>query len=284
MRGKRRWQARKRQARRPPAHHTSKKEPDHDGTPALQDPPIEEALCEFRFEPGQEWDLTIPGRLYTELRAAYPGKPRQQMFTGVALDTGQGAPPRLTFQHGLARVQLVTEEGTRIVGVGPDVLSVHMLRPYQDAANPEKSGWEEFRSRIDEALAAYWRIGEPLGVQRVSIRYINKIVVRAETVEPRRYILCAPGDIKGLPDRLSSFVGRVEYTYDDGVPLVVTHAAADAPEGHVAFLLDIDVIWHGEEAIDRDAAVAKAEDLHEREGAVFEILITDETRRLFDAD
>lgn len=28
-----------------------------------RNPPIEEALCEFYFDPSEEWDLTIPGKL-----------------------------------------------------------------------------------------------------------------------------------------------------------------------------------------------------------------------------
>ncbi len=32
-----------------------------------RNPPIEEALCEFRYPPGQEWDLTIPCKFYLRL-------------------------------------------------------------------------------------------------------------------------------------------------------------------------------------------------------------------------
>ena len=249
-----------------------------------KNPPIEEALCEFRFEPGQEWDFTIPGKLHAELRDAYPGKPRHQMAIQAAFGPREGQPPNLMFRQGLAKVQLITEDAKRIVGVGPDVLSIHMLKPYQDPARVEAIGWEEFRPRIDQALDAYWRVAEPAGVQRVGVRYINKIVVPCARVEPRRYVLCAPPDIHGLPDVLSNFFGRTEYVYDDGVRLVVTYAITDAPTGCVAFLLDIDVIWQGDEAIAKEDALARADDLRVRERDAFEALITDEARRLFDAD
>ena len=39
-----------------------------------KNPPIEEALCEFRFKPGQDWDFTIPGKLQTEFGDEYTGK------------------------------------------------------------------------------------------------------------------------------------------------------------------------------------------------------------------
>ena len=36
-----------------------------------RNPPIEEALCEFRFKPGRDWDLTIPGKLQAAIGEEY---------------------------------------------------------------------------------------------------------------------------------------------------------------------------------------------------------------------
>ena len=49
-------------------------------------PPIEEALCEFHFAPGDEWDLTIPGKLHTQLEQDYPAKPMRQVVARVGLE------------------------------------------------------------------------------------------------------------------------------------------------------------------------------------------------------
>jgi uncharacterized protein (TIGR04255 family) len=43
-----------------------------------RNPPIEEALCEFRFAPSQDWDPTVPGRFHEKIREIYPAKPREQ--------------------------------------------------------------------------------------------------------------------------------------------------------------------------------------------------------------
>ena len=94
-----------------------------------RNPPIEEALCEFRFEPGRDWDLTIPGKLQTAIGDEYIGKPQEQRVIKVGLEAQGGQPSNLRFGEGLAKVQLVTSNGKRMVGVGPDVLSIHMLRP-----------------------------------------------------------------------------------------------------------------------------------------------------------
>lgn len=250
-----------------------------------KNPPIEEALCEFRFEPGQEWDLTIPGRLHVQLSKDYNGKPQQQKFVDVSLDAHKGKPPKLSYGEGVAKVQLLTEDGKRIVAVGQDVLSIHMLRPYQDPQRPDHSGWDEFRDRIKQALNVYWEEVQPKGVLWVSIRYINKIVIPEEEVEVASYLKCALPDVKGLPDLQNSFLSRVGYVYDDGVRLVLSQRSIDTPPpNQVEFLLDIDVIWANTEPVGKDEALAKAVDLRNRERKAFEAVITNKARELFDAD
>ena len=248
-----------------------------------RNPPIEEALCEFRFPPEQDWDPTIPGKLQTKFGDEYTGKPREQRVVEVGLEAQEGKPSNLRYGEGLARVQLVTRDGKRMVGVGPDVLSVHMLRPYHDPLRSDHSGWDEFQPRISAALDAYWEVAEPIGVCRIGIRYINKIVIPQEEVQVGSYLRCALPEVNGLPNWLSNFVSRVEYVYPDGVLLVLSQGSVDAPKDHVGFLLDIDVIWESTEPITRDEALMKADDLRAREREAFETVITNKAREIFDA-
>ena len=92
----------------------------------------------FASPRGPDWDPTVPGKLQAELGDEYSGKPREQRAVQVGLRVQKGKPADLQYDEGLAKVQLVTKQGTRMVGVGPDVLSIHMLRPYQDLANFSK--------------------------------------------------------------------------------------------------------------------------------------------------
>ena len=163
-----------------------------------KNPPIEEALCEFRFKPGRDWDLTIPGKLQTKFDDEYTGKPREQKVVEFAVKTQEGKSPNLSYGEGLAKVMLVTKSGKRVIGVGSDVLSVHMLRPYQDPLQPNRSGWDEFEPRISKALKAYWDVAEPIGVCRIGIRYINKIVIPGKTVRVEEYLRCALPDLSEL--------------------------------------------------------------------------------------
>ena len=199
------------------------------------------------------------------------------------METQGGKPPNLRYGEGLAKVQLVTEDGKRMIGVGPDVLSVHIMRPYQSTTHPDQSGWDEFYPRILKAIEAYWKVSEPIGVKRIGIRYINKIVIPQINVRVENYLKCALQDINGLPDHVNSYMSRTEYNYQDNVRLVLLQGSIETPPNNVGFLLDLDVIWQDADPITRDDALTKVSELRECEREAFETVITDKARGLFDA-
>ena len=247
-----------------------------------KNPPIEEALCEFGFAPGPDWDPTIPGKLQAELGDEYSGKSREQRAVKVGLHIQKGKPADFQYDEGLAKVQLLTKSGTRMVGVGPDVLSIHMLRPYQDPLDSEKGGWEEFQPRIVAALEAYRKVASPNRVNRVGVRYINKILVPLASVRVEDYLKCAYIEIDGLPEQYVNFISRVEYVYDDGARLVLSYGLFSTSSNSVECLLDLDVIWQAKTLIDWKESLKIADDLHERAGSAFEVVVTDKARELFD--
>ena len=245
-------------------------------------PPIEEALCEFTFEPSQEWDLTIPGKVHAGLAEEYDGKPREQRVVNVGLDATDNQARKLSYDEGLAKVQLLTEDGQRMVAIGRDVLSIHMLRPYHNPSRQDNGGWTEFLERIEQALAVYWDVVAPKGILRVGVRYINKIVIPESGVMIEEYLKNASPEVPGLPNIVVGFMSRVEYEYEDGVSLTLSQGSINAPANHVAFLLDLDLIWKVEQSLQRDEALFKTNDLRNRERVAFEALITDKARELFD--
>jgi uncharacterized protein (TIGR04255 family) len=112
-----------------------------------------------------------------------------------------------------------------------------VLRPYPD------NGWEEFRPRIETALGCYQKIASPEGIQRIGVRYINRIEIPEKNVKPGMYFRCAPRAIEVLPPAMEAFLQRSEYVYADGIKLVTTFATIEGPSDRSNFLLDLDVIW-----------------------------------------
>ena len=78
-------------------------------------------------------------------------------------------------------------------------------------------------TRIVAALEAYRKVASPNRVNRVGVRYINKILVPLASVRVEDYLKCAYIEIDGLPEQYVNFISRVEYVYDDGARLVLSY-------------------------------------------------------------
>src|SRR6266849_583612 len=118
-------------------HSTRKRMPPRQYT----NPPIEEALCQVRYQHVASWDPTVPGRIYERVRGRYDGTPRLQ--PEFALNFQVGAPTTIAAPLAIAasgRVQFPNASNSRILAVEPNAVTVSVLKPYP--------GWESFRPEI----------------------------------------------------------------------------------------------------------------------------------------
>lgn len=238
--------------------------------------PIQEALCEFHFVPGPEWDVTVVGKLHDRVKEIYDGKAKQQDVVTANLTVAKdGGPPAFAMNRNYGKTQFPSLDGRRLLAVGPDLLSVHGFAPYE--------GWEALKPRIASALEHYAEVAQPEGVRRIGVRYVNRVVIPEETVDLAAYFLCSPVDVDGLPETISGFVQRSEYDYGNHVRLLLTFASTPSERaGESTFLLDVDVIWEDQGA-ELDRAMEIVEDLRCRERDAFEALVSDALREIFDA-
>ena len=228
----------------------------------------------------------MPGRIHERLKSFYTEKPRSQQLVEAQVQSGgaEGG-PGVTFQQRVMnqRVQLMAENATRIASVGESQLTVHMLSPY--------IGWDHFRPMIVDALAAYREVAEPEGVTRIGLRYVNRIVIPG-AVEPElaEYFTIPPkfpnvdADIKRL-----SFFNRKEAEYADlPIRIVVTFAQIETPATEHAshqYLLDLDIIWISkDQPLPLDETIGMVDEMKQRHRRVFESLIEQKTRDIFNAD
>lgn len=251
-------------------------EADSAPRPVYRHDPIVEAIVELVFEPGPEWNITIPGRLYDRLREDYPDQPKQReiLEAGLADEGDSEAGHAFTVSRKGARV--VFGNGNKLLMVGPDVLSVHSLRPYE--------GWQSLFPRIVGALDAYVSIAQPSGVRKFSLRYINQINVPEDSFSLTDYFTITQALPEAFPSRMTAFVDRMELAYEDIPATIVFTWATTKPRspGQSSFLLDLDLHWN--EKCSVDEAVRHLMDLRRRERDAFEAVINDRLRGMFNAD
>lgn len=243
--------------------------------------PIKEALCAFNFTPVSEWNFTVPGKLLSVIQEEYPGEPRNIAIQTILPPVGGGQIPNIGFQNEI-RVQIPSLDNTKIVVVGKDMISLSVLQPYE--------GWEQFKPRIERVISAYYKVNPPKEVIRIGIRYINHISVPQARANAGEYFNVVP-EMKSSEDsdvsvfHLTNFMHRSEYATNDAVKVIVTNAGLITPHpDRSEYVLDIDTIWDETPLQDLAQVMEVVDKLHTMEGGVFEGMITDKARSLFDGD
>jgi len=239
-------------------------------------PPIVEALVDFEFEPTGDWDWTLPGKLqaHARLKGFYEGKTKQQQIWHAQIKGGQGQLHGVSVNEVPGRLFLQNADGTRLLTIGPSVMSVNSLKPYE--------GWQSFRPRIESALEAYMELTGATRIVRVGVRYINRLHVTEEPVDLGRYLTVAPPPLPGIGCALVGHSSQTEYIVDAAHRLLMIHAVVRSPDGELdGILLDLDAVWHAADGIPAQDAMTRVDELHQSECAAFEAAITDTTRALF---
>lgn len=240
-----------------------------------ENPPLIEAVCEFRFEPSQPWDWTIPGLVYDKVKSEYPKK-RQQNIVEVELRAEQEELAQ-RLKGGIARMQFLRSDERALIQVGPDLLTVNHLKPYPT--------WKTFKEMIVHAFNVYREIANPRGIRRIGLRYINKIEIPEPRVEIEDYLLAAPKVPEVVPQIFATFVQRVEIPFEQANGMLVLQSGSmrDEHTEGTAFMLDLDFFTLQADKLTLDSAMEWVENAHDEVERTFEACVTDKARKLFKA-
>jgi uncharacterized protein (TIGR04255 family) len=235
-------------------------------------PPIVEAVCEFRLTPETRWDLTVPGLLYARLKESFPQK-EQRMIQEMELTQGpEGLHQQIRTSE---RIIFFTEDKKMLVQVGPRLLVINVLKPYPH--------WEGFKPCIEMAWKSLQASVEVQGLERIGLRYINHIELPAQGGELAEYFEFYPFVGQRLPQQMVSFLAGVEFSYaDDRDHCRVQFTPIPGSEGKSLFMLDIDYFLARPRAVEVVDALAWVEEAHDRAEEVFEGCITDKLREMFE--
>lgn len=230
-------------------------------------PPIREAVCEFRFSGTSKWDLTIPGLIYDLVKKQYPVK---EQHRELVVDS-QAKPPRGQF---VDKVRFKNEDGKEFIQVAPLLLSVHRLAPYQD--------WESLVPTIKMAFEAYKKIGEPTGLSRIGVRYVNAFDVPGETIDLPDYFEFFPQIPAKLDYDYDTFISGVMLQRAEGRDVLKLELQSGKSEAEKTcrVLLDLDYYLNKPEAVPLDGALDWVSKAHDEVESTFEACMKDTVRAL----
>jgi len=120
----------------------------------------------------------------------------------------------------------------------------------------------------------------------VSARYVNRIVVNRAKFDLEEYFTHW-GATSALPESFEGDIAGFFYRIAGqraGHPevLLLTFASVEASKDTAAFVLDIDITHQFSDAVGIDEAVEQVVELKTLENSIFESLITDKCRSLFE--
>lgn len=201
--------------------------------------PIVEALCEFGFTPGAEWNSEVLSGFEHAFEDDFP------RFQALKTIQAQISVNQMGVHQGIVhgeRNQFVSEDGFSMVQIGPNTLTINDLKPY--------SGWDLFKPAILHALATYRRVANPASLFRAHLRYINRIELDGESVELDdwfQFSFRQPA-MQNLPGASNYIVGA-NYPFSEHVTLKIEVANAPAPEKVLASMVDLEYVLVGENVL-----------------------------------
>lgn len=242
-------------------------------------PPIDEAICQFTLAERLPWDGDTPRHLFEKLRVRYPAMPAQQQILQANLTPSTGDDGPSLNVNPTERIVFADSENLSRLSIGPQIIAVHRVRPYigfeQDMLPRSQQG-------IEAAIVPLQ--ASPL-FSSISIRYINRIAVDSSSFDLNEYFnYWGAGDTlpQGIDGTVTGFFYRTTIQQQSTpLSLALSFGSVVAPKDTSAFVLDLDLTYPFEEPADSAKALTQLIDVKATENALFESLITDKTRRLF---
>jgi len=210
----------------------------------------------------------VPGRVFDEVRQRFP-LPKQQQTKRIEIRPYTGATePKVDVSDEL---WLVAPDDKSFVRLGPRMISVHRLAPYQS--------WEEFKPDIALTWGALGKILGEVLLERVGLRYVNRIAIPHPTIDLENYFEFRLELGEQLPQETNALIVGAAFAFDqDTCRVQLADTVADSAN-ESAFILDFDY-WRLGPSQDFDM-MGWLERAHTQVEDLFEGSISSSLRELF---
>ena len=212
--------------------------------PRLTNPPITEALIDFRVRTSVEPNLTELEKLCDELKSQFPVKKKNLKFSGaMKISAGDAADSKTDFRQWPVGFRLETADGKRVAQLNLDSFTLSWLTPYDN--------WESLRDYTKPIWDSYRLAIEPEAVIRVAVRYINRIEIDLPMADFDNFLLAPPIVPRGLPQLVENFVTRVVVPLpSEHAHVIITQGSEAVDQGRATLPIVIDVDAFKEDSFD----------------------------------
>jgi uncharacterized protein (TIGR04255 family) len=237
--------------------------------------PIIEAVCEVQFEENSSWDLAIPGLVYEKIRTKFPIRRQAARVTlGISTPEEQGGP-----QIGTVPImQFLRKDEKALIQIGPNLLSVNILKPYPS--------WQKFLPSIKQGVKSYSAVVMPDSIHRIGLRYINQINFPGQNIKLEDYLEFRPFIGSNLPQDFGSFITGIQIPYENSRDILNLQLASLPNNGisadNAAIILSLDYVLLKPGEVALGEIFEWVEIAHSHIEEVFEASISETLRNLFE--
>lgn len=237
-------------------------------------PPIVEVSCEFQLSQDTPWDLTIPGLMYEQIKKEFQHR-EQRSFSEIRINNEAREIQQQTNININKRILFFTNDKKMFVQVGTNFLSINCLAPY--------SSWDNFKSKIEKAFHALKEVVDIKGLQRIGLRYVNRIEIPGQSVKLEDFFEFRPFLGSMLPQNITSYIIGCAWPFSDGRDMCrvqLTNAVPNKPED-IASILDLDYFLARPQGILPNQVQEWVDDAHQQIESLFEGCIANRLREIF---
>ncbi|SRR6266478_2716658 len=237
--------------------------------------PVVEALLDIQVTLPKGVEPDDLAALQQRLGKKYPQKQVRKTWQSELILRPDGVPQTRTSESPSGYL-FSSSDGKDVIQARPDGFAFSRLPPYND--------WDSFSALAKEGWREYNKLMKPESVNRIALRYINRISLPLPFSDLSEYLLTGPQLAPNLSLNLKSFFFRA-VTQDEKAKAtaVVTETVEETTTSslHVPFILDIDVFRVGAFPKEPDKLWPLFSPLRELKNRVFFESITPAAKELF---
>ncbi len=230
--------------------------------------------------------MASPGLVYSALSDEFPRRLSKKRPAAPAAPVVN--PPNLLPGELQVEFQFGPREALRFwrhsdesgyIAVAPYSLRVHHLRPYPS--------WKHFSNIIYKGAQAYQDVLKPTKVQRIGLRYINRIDLGHTSVSLEEFFDFYPFVGSDIPQNLSGFNCLIQLDFEDARDsLILQLGSAPRSQGQEEIVntrvtLDLDYFLARPDNLELSETAKWLQKAHSNLESVFEGCLKDTARKLF---
>jgi uncharacterized protein (TIGR04255 family) len=238
-----------------------------------KNPPAIEVLFEVFFSETQS-NLTLFGDFYQKIKSDYS---RQEQLRSVGLEmnfTQENVQTKQINRGNMMRFS--KEDNFELVQVSENLLTVNKLKPYL--------GYEHFRKNVEKVLQPYIELAKPTYSERIGMRYIDRIQIPEDSFELDKYFNFSLNFANEEFSKINGISFKVQLTpkHKEHQLFVTLNSVVSSEEGKSEFILDTYDILLLQKETDENYILSVLDEAHENIEYIFESVITDSARELFE--